>query len=1099
MGRQIVSSYVWNGTTDDWTVAADWTPTGVPGIGDDAAVTAAGTYTLGIAAGETITVDAVTLNAADATLQVDGTLAAGTLEVDAGSVVLGGTIADTTILANGGTIAYNLGTFSNVTFQGVLSLGDNGLLLVQNGLTVTDAAGTGPGEIDITGGGSAALIFTDAETVDNVTINVGSDIGFNALNVNASGASLVFGAGVVINSVGVNGLQLGGGAAIISSGTINAGVAGGQAFISSTSFTNAGALNVTGGQVLTVQSPDFANTGTVFVDVGSEVDFQGTTIAAAQASGGTVDIEGTVDAGGATIDLGPNSAFADTTLGGTLANAVINSNGGLIAYNFGTLQADTFNGTLALGDNGIAIVTGGLVVNDATGTGPGVIDLTGGGSATLIIGDDETIDNVTINVGSDTGFDALNANGASFVLGPNVTINSVGVNGLQLGGGAAITSNGTINAGVAGGQAFISSTSFTNAGALNVTGGQVLTVQSPDFANTGTVFVDVGSEVDFQGTTIAAAQASGGTVDIEGTVDAGGATIDLGPNSAFANTTLGGTLANAVINSNGGALIANFGTLSASTVNGTLDLGDSGLLVVTGGLTVNNAAGTGPGLIDITGDGSAALIFADSETIDNLTINVGSNVGFDALNANGPTFVLGSNVVVNSVGSNGLQLGGGAAVTNNGRINAAVVGGIAAIDTGTFTNAGTISVAASKQVLSVTSEDGTVVNTGLLSVTNGGTLNVVSNLSGVGRVVVGTRSTAEFGASVAKGQEITLSGLMVNLILDQPASVAAKIRGFTSSDRIDLVGVATIGSTVKAAGSNAVVTGASPTVTLDLSKPLASGKGYGLVSDGQGGSFLITGNVINGPKGGHATITAPMGNALINAQGYGNKITLASCDGVINAGTGGAKVTVGPGNVVINLAGSLNQVTTGNGSNIVKGTTSANLIRLGLGNDQVKIVGSLNAISVGGGLNTVDVTGNVNVITGGYSDDTITVSGKTNLVTLGGGNDVANVSGTSNAVFLGYGVDTVADLGKGLNVIATKSVGNAILTNVASDPSFVLDLVGGAGGYTSAANAYAALQSDGHGGSLLAIGPTGSVDFAGVLTTQLSAKNFAIVPSFHLT
>ena len=62
----------------------------------------------------------------------------------------------------------------------------------------------------------------------------------------------------------------------------------------------------------------------------------------------------------------------------------------------------------------------------------------------------------------------------------------------------------------------------------------------------------------------------------------------------------------------------------------------------------------------------------------------------------------------------------------------------------------------------------------------------------------------------------------------------------------------------------------------------------------------------------------------------------------------------------------------------------------------------------------------------------------------------------------------------------------------ADTASGVFDLLGGEGGYTNAGAAYAALTSDGHGGSLLSFGTAGSLDIVGVAKTSLSAANFKI-------
>ena len=95
----------------DWTNGADWNG-GVPNaFTDDALIAAAGSYAVGIAAGESIEADAVTLDAANATLSARGrTLSLGaTLALEAGTLALAGTLQGGTVAAGGGVLAAGSG------------------------------------------------------------------------------------------------------------------------------------------------------------------------------------------------------------------------------------------------------------------------------------------------------------------------------------------------------------------------------------------------------------------------------------------------------------------------------------------------------------------------------------------------------------------------------------------------------------------------------------------------------------------------------------------------------------------------------------------------------------------------------------------------------------------------------------------------------------------------------------------------------------------------------------------------------------------------------------------------------------------------------
>ena len=102
------------------------------------------------------------------------------------------------------------------------------------------------------------------------------------------------------------------------------------------------------------------------------------------------------------------------------------------------------------------------------------------------------------------------------------------------------------------------------------------------------------------------------------------------------------------------------------------------------------------------------------------------------------------------------------------------------------------------------------------------------------------------------------------------------------------------------------------------------------------------------------------------------------------------------------------------------------------------------------------------------------------------------IVGTADIVYAGLN-DTLADGGSGSLFKIAGSMGALNVSGFGADTaSGVFDLLGGEGAYTTAGAAYAALTSDGHGGSLLSFGTNGSLDIAGVAKSSLSAADFKI-------
>ena len=175
--------------------------------------------------------------------------------------------------------------------------------------------------------------------------------------------------------------------------------------------------------------------------------------------------------------------------------------------------------------------------------------------------------------------------------------------------------------------------------------------------------------------------------------------------------------------------------------------------------------------------------------------------------------------------------------------------------------------------------------------------------------------------------------------------------------------------------------------------------------------------------------------------------------------------------------GSITPVVTviaaGNGSRTVTGAASGYTdVSLGNGNNTVALHGNGNVVNLGNGVDTVR----------GGTADTVDITGNTALA----------ISGHSELVFVGNGNDIVGDFSTGLDLEIGPASGQDVLSNFASDSSGVVDLIGGIGGLTTVDAVLSALQSDGHGGTLLAFGSAGSLDFAGMAVSRLHPANFHI-------
>ena len=378
----------------DWSTQADWNPASVPGSAD--AVTIAlntAAYTVTVTSAEAA--KTLTLSASKATLDVEATLTmgglltlgAGTLQLDGGGMIKGGTIA-----ATGGTLAAQGGTLDGVTYRGVLALaGEEQQLFVEGGLTLETAAGGQPGSIDLSGATDSVVYVLGSETLNHATLNFGASEN-NAL-VSGHGAdtgnTLTLGAGFTIDVSGGN--------AYLGSSPVFGGDDTGDTLV------NAGLIDVSGGS-LNIQYGTFDNTGSVNVD-GGVLNLFGT-VTTAQLSGigasdgGVLEINGVLDNTGATLNVGAGSVLGTLGFGTILGGTVHDGGSGLLA-NGGTLDGVTYQGVLALtGNEQQLFVEGGLTLESAAGGQPGSIDLSGAVNSVIWLLGSETLNNATLNFGA---------------------------------------------------------------------------------------------------------------------------------------------------------------------------------------------------------------------------------------------------------------------------------------------------------------------------------------------------------------------------------------------------------------------------------------------------------------------------------------------------------------------------------------------------------------------------------------------------------------------------------------------------------------------------------------------------------------------------
>ncbi len=667
-----------SGVSASWTQAADWSG-GVPSASTTANIAAAGSYLITLFGDAAAA--AVTLAATGAELYQAGVLSlSGTFHLQAGTLALaGGTLQGGTLAFGGGQFLSTGGTLSNVAVLGALALTQaDAALVVQNGLRLAGASGSGAGSIALTGG-YADLDFQGSQTVNNATISLGAtgslpgQTGAASLAVThaggaTSGATLTLGPQLWVRDAGGQGELVIGASSLlpgsglpdelINQGTITASVAGSDLAITGTGiFENEGTIGISNGATLSIGAGGFANSGTITVGAGTLALgglFPATELSAlgdVTLAGGQVEITGDATNAGATISLGTGSSIAGSlgaiALGGTITGGTVLDAGNGLSFAPGTglLDGVTYAGTLNLSAANAAVtLTDGTEVGTSSG-GTGTIHDSGAGAALLLRGT-ETLTNATITLGSagaaaeiGTGDAWLASTATTATLGSSVAVQQTGANAALaangwspvpgIGQSDTLVNAGRITAGFAGGVLAVSGYgTFINQGTITVSNGETLPVTVQQFANAGTLTIASGGVVELgqltPGFGTPPAWSNAGQILVQGgTLVLGGSitTAQLGTlaeSGTGSSVVLAGTLNNA-----GGTLTLGGGagpvSLSALSLTGTIaggTISDS-----TGVLAPGNAGGA---LLDgVTYDGTLAMtqLGAYLRVRDGLTLN----------------------------------------------------------------------------------------------------------------------------------------------------------------------------------------------------------------------------------------------------------------------------------------------------------------------------------------------------------------------------------------------------------------------------------------------------------------------------------------------
>jgi hypothetical protein len=600
------TSYVWNGSVStEWGNAANWTPAGIPDLGDDVTISnqtnnpvyeeISGLNNFTMTSGS-LDLDAFTLVVYGSASLNGGTISNGGLHF-LGSVVFAGTTISAGVTGTTSSAQFNGSTFNNsvnITFNG-------------SSEAVSSGGNTFNEPFTLTNSGSANIILcnSSADTYKKSVTFTNSGSALIHASYTASGSNFEGNINFVSTgtSQGVRLGQNGGTSTLFTGSTLNIGVSGfstGDLRIRNLtqSGSTAQSLTLTGNAALYVESGCTFNGNVTF-------------------SAPQVFLNGATYAGTATISK--TSSTSNTSLGGnTFTGAASLSNSGSGDFILGVSNPDVFSSTAQFSNTGsgtifVAHVAAGTtfaqnITVNSTGSSKGVRFGQSGGTCTLASGR-------TINIGG-SGFTAgslrlrgftqsgttaqtlnVTSGSAQLYLESNTTFNGnitfafpqVFLNGFTAAGTATITKNGSTDNSGSGGNTFNGVTTLVNSGSGRLRSGN----SSPDtFGDQLTLTNSGGSSIQLahaaSGTTFA------GNLIVNSTGSSSG--IYFGENSGTSTLAASRTITIGSEFSSGYLSLKGF-TQTGATDQTLTDFSGSAIAVLGSGTTFNgNLTLAAPGL-----------------------------------------------------------------------------------------------------------------------------------------------------------------------------------------------------------------------------------------------------------------------------------------------------------------------------------------------------------------------------------------------------------------------------------------------------------------------------------------------------------------------
>jgi fibronectin-binding autotransporter adhesin len=984
-GNALATSYTWNGgASGAWGTNTNWSPSGVPGAGDNITVNRAGGATILLNGSQSIL--NITLGDAGADVMTIQTGSSGTLTIASGGAVsTNASSTGTHVISCPVALSASMTTTVNnssgtVDYQGIIS-GAFPLVAAGTGTVKLSAANTYTGNTTVNGGtlklnNAAAMGGTSARA----TVSSGATLDLNGCMANADTVFIagtgVGGNGAIINSDtdeqnGIRFLVMSADASIGGSKRFDvrypsSAPHGGEFFNeNSHTLTKSGSCQVTFSSVV-VQNFNgiVVSGGTLGTEVNTAFPSGGTGISLQ--SGTTLFFYNT---SGETAPLSMNNAtiwayYGNSGWGGTISLTGAN-----------TIQVDGDSGTLS----GTISGTGSLT---KTGANPLILTAANSYSGTT------TISTGTLKLGIANAVPS----------GSDVTVTgTLDMRGYSDAIGA-LAGAGTVNNSTGSGTYTLdvggSNNSGTFSGVLENTSGTIALTKS----GTGTQTLS-GTNTYNGATTVSA-----GTLQLGSTAALGstpsvsvtsGAALDLdGQNYATSiPLTINGTGI-----SNGGALLNSSGT--AATWAGGITVASASSEGGSGNVTLSGAVTTSA----LTKVGSGTLTF--SGTTDNNGLSLVANAG---------TVILAktSSSTVHSIGGNGLTVGG-ATVRLGGSGGDQIYDGplaVVVVNSGTldlYGNSETItSLAGTGGVVDNTSGGGTYTLTaggGNASTTYSGTIKNTSGSLALTKSGTGTMTLS--GASTYKGATSVSAGtLQLGIANALPSGSAVTV---SSGATLDLKGYSDLVGSLAGAGTVDDVSGGG-TSTLSAGNDNTSTTFSGIIQNTSGTVALTktgTGTLtLSGTNTFSGATTVNGGTLLVNGTDANSAVTVNT--GAILGGTGTvAGVTVTSGVVQPGSSGSKGILTAAS-ANFSGGTSSA----LDLRAAATTTAGTTYDRFVTSGTLTLNGTSVLNLDLTGFSG-TGTFTGIVQAGTISGTFKTVNISNYTgtNSIKLYYNGSTSIDL-----------------------------------------------------------------------------------------